>query len=227
MRRCLIGIVAFSMVAGVALASPNADVTLVGGGTSIGPLDKDDTFNIQLYVDPDGSTATNFDNWAISAESKIRIDRVGGGSATGILDLTGPALTSESYNFSTWERTEAKFALPIPVGDVDPITTGAIGSAARDGQYTYFGTGGTYYVVYSRVLLATLNFKIDAAAVLTGATYEISADGVYFSMLTDGEGNFSTVQGVSGTNKITVTTVPEPASALLLLGAIPFLRRRR
>jgi hypothetical protein len=205
-------------MAGVAFGAANADLK-VGGSSSIS-LYPGDSFDLQLYVDPDGSTALN-DNWASVAEMKIQC------SASDVLDITGPATflgNVKAYNTPIWKKKVADFALEIPIGDVDTVSTAPIGAPTDEGQQIPYGPY-TFSYVYSRVLLATINCKVDENAP-ENQTFDITPTGIYFYVNDVVNGTGQTIPGVSS-GGVTLTVLPEPASMLLLLGAIPFLRRRR
>jgi MYXO-CTERM domain-containing protein len=223
------------MLTGVAFGY-SGDVELGGGGSAI-TIDigdgntANDQFSLDLYVDTGGSATT-----ATAAEMRIRGTKKSDGTGyAGLLDVIGPdsvAVTDKNgnptgdvqypqYNTPAFKDTQNGLASPLPAGLTDEGDGYECGPGRVGAPVSAFGTPsypGPYTYIWGRVLLATIDVKVPTS--VTPGVYEIKGSDVFFFSGT-------TIAGTAGPGTVELTVIPEPATALLLLGAIPFLRRRR
>ena len=209
------------------------------------------SFQIQMYIDTQST-----DNSITCSSAESRIATVGNSSGTiavpDVLDIIGPDAipktfangslnyyTYPQYSTPTWfNRSSQLGPLPLPKGRVNfdqtvpsahadhNWSTGRLGSIVNS---WIDGGGSPQSYIYGRVLLAT--FTVQLKDGYSGpysndcqhpSFYVVSADATIYSA----NQNPNTQNAYVG-QKIGVCVTPEPATALLLLAAVPFLRRRR
>ena len=203
-------------------------------------------FTLQMYIDTqiaNGTTVT-------SAESRIATvaDSSGSIPVPDVLDIIGPdaiPVTNEKgvvidtiypqYTAPTWKNLSSDVgALPLPAGRCNAgfghnWSQGRIGS-----RVNYWNGLPSMHYIYGRVLLATFSVKLKNGYAGPWSNdcqhpsfYIVATDSYVTSPVYYPQGGQPGTQVADPGIKIAVCVTPEPATALLLLGAIPFLRSRR
>ena len=134
----------------------------------------------------------------------------------------GPMSGNADWIYSAFVSSPMITAADWGAGGGDPVTKGQMGSplGMAFGPTAFFNQMGWYAAGEAQVCSFTL---MSAAPLLVGQSWMIEAD------FDPGVGVGVTPPGAfsPGSADLLVNVVPEPATALLLLGALPFLRRRR
>ena len=175
----------------------------VGGATAIevNPADDPATFALDLFIDQDDANGTAGFGGALEA------------STNGVFYVTSKAMQLDGPFFlltlgPVFKNDTNKWLSPRTAN------FGAMSSSANG----YWNAG------QFPGKAVTIGMAVPAGA--PNGVYTISigdpGGGIYISNY-DGEGS----QTPLTTSSLQVTVVPEPASMLLLVGALPFLRRRR
>jgi len=196
---------------------------------------------IEMYIDTESTMIT-----ATSAESRIATVDSSGNPVPDVLDIIGPdaipkTYTNGSLKYYTYpqysnppwnNRSDQLGSLPLPQGRVnfDQSVPSAHAdhnwSTGRIGSMVNAWNGHAY--IYGRVLLAT--FTVKAKDGYSGpygyppypSFYVVAADAYVYTPAGGGRAIANPGQKIA-----VYVDFPEPATALLMLGAIPFLRRRR
>ena len=187
-----------------ALAFGNASFTLTSGGNSAITIDPNDSFVVDVAIVMDGTTTTNCQGFDMALIVTDGNDLFKQTSQSIAIKYFGP--TSDDKSLFT----------------VNPLLkTAALAGQNLGGTYTY-----SAYPGWSASPLAITAVTVQAQASAVAGTYTVSLDGPGAASLNilDQTGAFAVV-GAAPTLSVTIT--PEPASMLLLVGALPFLRRRR
>jgi len=189
-------------------------------------------FQIQMYIDTQSSLI-------VCTAGEARIATVHDSSSSipvpDVLDITLPnaiPITSKTgqvtdviypqYNAPIWKQKQSELALPLPQGRMNQ-DTGLNASSSRIGTQVNLYNG--YGYIYGRVLMATFTVQLKQ-----GYNGPMSNDCQHPSFYVVASDAFVYNNGTLVANpgqKIGVCVTPEPATALLLLAAVPFLRRRR
>ena len=242
MRRICGVLVIVAILAGGAFGADYfAEVELNGGGSSITvnrDIPSSMTFSLDLYVETKDSST-----YSESAEMRIRgTTKSDGAGYAGLLDLIGPAAIEVTdkdgnptgdwqypqYTGTAFSDKKSGLAAPMPfgltnAGDGFECGAGRVGSKIPASSFGTPGYPGPYSYFWGRIKLATIEVKVPTTVPGTATSpgvYEIAGSDSFFYWN-------GTVAGGVGDGKVELTVIPEPATALLLLGVIPFLRRRR
>lgn len=200
------------VVAGVCLllassAMAATQVDLVARG--IGPVVDPGVDGTHLILDviittdtPGGMTAASFGFNSPEAVSYVAFQNLYGSWCPNYADQTAGL---PPVNTAGWSVNLADGAVVLPGGDINAIDA----DVPNVELSTIFGAGNAV-----SGLFAWLEVDVTAAP----APYVIGIDG------TVGNAQFQKIEGVVFNG---LTVLPEPASAMLLLLGVPFLRRRR
>ena len=187
------------------------------------------SFTIEMYIDTESTMIT-----ATSAESRIATVDSSGNPVPDILDIVGPAaipITNKSgtitdytypqYNAPIWKQKQSELALPLPQGRCN-AGAGQNWSNGRVGSVVNQYNGYSY--IYGRVKMATFRVQLKDGYWAGWPDFEHPK---FYVVAADAYAQHGTVVVNPGERLAVYDVGPEPATALLVLGAIPFLRRRR
>lgn len=136
-------------------------------------------------------------------------------------------LTGGTYNFkNAWFDSNVNIVVDTSAGDVfintaDSFTTSQQVSLITNGSgNAYIQSAGSFYIDHhnqiAASILANTNGSVSHSTAISGIVY--ANNSLWF-------GNNVDISGIINTS--TSSAVPEPATALLLISAIPFLKHRR
>ena len=152
----------------------------------------------------------------------------------GLIGNTGLSVSATPAfqpNYSTWAVGNRFFGAVFPAGGYNLTASGGFGSGALD--FGNFNGGGGTEVVAGDGTVETFTLNIPSGLALGDyvigfASSDQGEEGtiVAWSALNSPPGAAGELQEFENLNGFTLTITPEPATMLLLAGALPFLRRR-
>ncbi|MHC4671368.1 MAG: hypothetical protein ACYTBZ_02690 [Planctomycetota bacterium] len=168
---------------------------------------------------------------AIGVAYSLTADRlapVPGGPLSGDFDWIYPVNSwtiGPMFALGAWLGSGAGYpsALGSPAQNIEPGPLGAAHPISFQGpfDFSFIGVPGGEYLLASYTL-------VPAAPLVLGQSWAISAQQT--TPVVPFNNGITTLMGsgfTAGSLDLIVNVVPEPTTALLLLGALPFLRRRR
>ena len=238
MRSLLVGFVILGLVGTVYAQPVDFTVQYAGGGTSVvydpgapAPLPQ-----LEIWV-----------QWDYSGGATVcaGADTILTASAPGIVQIDGPLPAEDksgnptdqsAYDttdyvaplYKAWDTLiTGGTALDFGTGPMDPSSL-TIGAGAKAGitaaYHTYYLTTATGTISDTHVRLAKIDISVQPGA--APGLYTIDPTSAVTMQIGPDATNLVRREATS-TSGVTLEIVPEPATALLLIGALPFLRRRR
>ena len=209
------------------VASAAVTISVHPTGTLNTTLDYDDADAVPATIVVDIVITTGASDWVLGFGTWLKETSWDGDtnfSITGRVQTLQPAgwtyLSPDTYAI----KTGAPGVVDVPGNQLDEGVN-AVDLGAHGGGVNYFGGVGN--TVVTTITLSTSNMNTSPAD--DDKTYTIapnaSKDGAGFEWVD--YYNQGTPSAFAGVGTLTINVAPEPATALLLVGLLPFLRRRR
>ena len=201
MKKIILLVMALALVPAGAFGA-TMSLTAAGGSSALN-IDKtvgagSGSITVELYI---GSVGDGVSGYTTRLHSDV----------SGVLDLNGRTLYGN--------LSQPTAALSLPDGLDNYCTAADIGATKP--------TAGGPMLSDGKVAEYTLDYSVGGLAL--GSTITVTPGLQGFAIPPPGPLKAPTIDGVDATayNALTITITPEPMSAMLLLAAVPFLRRRR